>query len=166
MIDWILLALSNWPPELVIVFLAALPITEMRASIPLALTAFDLSAERAVFFSILGNVLPIPPLLLFLPRVISWVELRVPPLNRLMQRYFSYLRRRHDRVQAVGGVALGLVTLLPLPGAGVWTGCLLSVLFRLSPRVSVIALVSGVFVEALIVTLIMTGVLGTLSWIL
>lgn len=166
MTEWILSLLGGLSPELATTLMAALPITEMRASIPVALTVFDLPVERAIFFSILGNLLPIPFLLWLLPPVIALIERKIPPINRLMQRYFAYLKRRHERVQAVGGIALGLVTLLPLPGAGVWTGCLLAVLFRLSLRVSVAALVAGVFVEALIVTLITNGTLGVLSWIL
>lgn len=151
---------------MVTMLLAALPVTEMRMAIPVAITAFDLPVARAVFFSIVGNLLPIPFLFWLLPPCIAFVERRVKPLDRLMQRYFAYLKRKHDRVQTVGGIALAAVTLLPLPGAGVWTGCLIAILFRLSPRVSVTALVVGVLVEAVIVTLITTGTLGALSWIL
>lgn len=155
-----------FPPEISTVALAALPVTEMRASIPIALTALNLPLWSAVFFSIVGNLLPIPILLAFLPSIIGYVERSIPPVNRVMQRYFAYVKRRHARVQTVGGIALAAVTLLPLPGAGVWTGCLLAVLFRLSPRVSVAALVAGVLVEAVLVTLITTGTLGALAWIL
>jgi uncharacterized membrane protein len=166
MTEWIVTLVRAFPPELATVILAAVPVTEMRASIPLALTAFGLPAWRAVAFSIVGNLLPIPVLLCGLPPAIGFVERRVPAFDKLMRRYFAYLKRRHDRVQAVGGVALGAVTLLPLPGAGVWTGCLLAVLFRLSWKVSALALAVGVLVEAAIVTLITTGTLGALSWIL
>lgn len=164
--EFILSLLQGLSPELATTLLAAIPMTEMRASIPVAITVFHLSVARAVSFSVLGNLLPIPVLFWLLPPCIAFVERHIPPLNRLMQRYFAYLRRKHDRVQTVGGIALAAVTLLPLPGAGVWTGCVIAVLFRLSPRVSVGALVVGVLIEAVIVTLITTGTLGALSWIL
>lgn len=164
--DYVLSLVQGLSPELATVLLAALPVTEMRASIPVAISVLHLPVQNAIFFSVIGNLLPIPILFLALPPCIAFVERHVKPLDRLMQRYFAYLRRKHDRVQAVGGIALAAVTLLPLPGAGVWTGCLIAVLFRLSPRISVAALVVGVLVEAVIVTLITTGTLGALSWLL
>ncbi len=157
---------SGLSPELATTLLAAVPVTEMRASIPFAITALHLPVARAVFFSIVGNLLPVPFLFWLLPPFIAFVERHVPPLNRLMGRYFDYLRRKHDRVQTVGGIALAAVTLLPLPGAGVWTGCLVAILFRLSPRVWIPAITVGVLIEAVIVTLITTGTLSALSWIL
>lgn len=153
-------------PELATMLLGALPMTEMRASIPVAITVFHLSAIRAAMFSAIGNLLPIPFVFWALPAIVLFLERRLPSLHALVQRYFAFVRRKHDRAQAVGGFALVLIALLPLPGAGIWTGCVVAVLFGLPIRSSIAALVFGVVVEAVVLTLVTTGTLGALSWIL
>jgi uncharacterized membrane protein len=162
----IIQAVSSLPPEVATLLLSAMPVTEMRVSLPLALTVFHLSFPTAITVSVLGNILPIPFLLWLLPPFIRLVEQRIPVLKRWMDRYFDYLKRKHARVDVVGGVALGFVTLLPLPGAGVWTGCLLAVLFGLRPRASVPALVGGVIIEAVIISLIVQGSLQALRFLI
>lgn len=164
--EWLVHAVQSFPPELATVLLAALPVTEMRASIPLAMTAFGMPALPAVLYSVLGNLLPIPFLLCLLPVFVAFAERHIPPLHRLMERYFAHVKKRHGGVDVMGGVALGLVAVLPLPGAGIWTGCVLAVLFRIPPRVSVPALVGGAIFESVIIFLITTGTLGALRWLL
>lgn len=157
---------SMFPPEVATVLLAALPVTEMRVSLPLAITVFHLPVVTAVVTSVVGNILPIPFLLWLLPPLIRFAQAHMSWLKRLMDRYFSYLKRKHARVDVVGGVALGFVTLLPLPGAGVWTGCLLAVLFGLRARASVPALVGGIFIEAVLITLIVQGSLQAFRFLI
>ena len=165
-------ALTAWaqslPPEIAVMLLSALPVTEMRAALPLALTVFHMHPLSAAAFCLVGNLLPIPILLFLLPRLIRWLQQSGPaPVKRWVDRYFAYLKRKNaDKFEKVGAAALGAVTLLPLPGAGVWTGCLLAVLFQIRPRYSVPALVSGAVVEVVIILLIVQGTLGALSFLL
>lgn len=166
MISSILAAVSALPPELATFILAALPIAEMRASLPVAITIFHLSDVSAVTWSLLGNLFPIPFLLAGLPYVIKGLE-RISFLRPLLKRYFAYLSSKHsDSFQKIGASSLGLITLLPLPGAGIWMGCLLAVLFDIKPRYSVPALVAGTVVEVVILFLIVKGVLGAWSVLL
>jgi len=163
-------ALIAWalglPPEIATMLLSALPVTEMRVGLPVALTVFQLPAASAIFFALLGNLLPIPFLLILLPIAIRASE-RVPGVKKLTRRYFDYLKRKHtDQFEKVGAAALGAVAVLPLPGAGIWTGCILAVLFQIRPRYSVPSLVVGAAFEALIIFLITEGTLGALSFLL
>ncbi len=154
--------------ELIVMLLSALPVTEMRAALPLALTTFQLAPATAIFWCVLGNILPIIFLLPVLPKLISWMQHSGPKsIQRLITRYLAYLKSKHTQsFEKIGAASLGAVTLLPLPGAGVWTGCVLAVLFQIRMRYSIPALVLGVFVEAVIIFLIVEGTLGALSWIL
>jgi len=159
---------TGMPPELAVFLLSALPVTEMRASLPLAITVFHLPPVTATVICLLGNLLPIPILLTLLPAAIRALHRWGPAwVQRLITRYFDYLKRKHaDRFEKVGAAALGAVTLLPLPGAGVWTGCLLAVLFQIRPRFSVPALVAGAVAEAVVILLIVQGTLAGLSFLL
>lgn len=159
-------AIAQLPPELATFILAALPIAEMRASIPLALTVFHLSDVSAVFWSLFGNLFPVPFLIFGLPYVIRLLQ-KIPWVRPYLERYFAYLSSKHsDNFQKLGASSLGLVTLLPLPGAGIWMGCLLAAIFDLKPRYSVPALVAGTVVEAIILFLIVKGALGAWSFLL
>jgi len=165
-------ALIAWvqglPPEVATMLLSAMPVTEMRVGLPVALTVFHLPVATAIFFALLGNLLPIPILLTLLPGMIRWLERSGPaPIKRLINRYFDYLKRKHtDQFEKVGAAALGAVAVLPLPGAGIWTGCILAVLFQIRPRYSVPSLVIGAVFEAFIIFLITEGTLGALSFLL
>lgn len=154
--------------ELTVMLLSALPVTEMRVSLPLALTTFQLAPATAIFWCILGNSLPIFFLLPVLPKLMKWLQHSGPKsIQRWMEKYLKYLQSKHtESFEKIGAASLGAVTLLPLPGAGVWTGCVLAVLFQIRMRYSIPALLLGVVFEAVIIFLIVEGTLSAFRWLL
>ena len=139
-------------PELLIVIVSALPVVELRLSIPLA---FFLHIPLAYAFplAIIGNLLPIPFLLLFwdfIARLLS----KIPPLARILNWIFERSRRRGGIVEKYGYMGLMLLVAIPLPGTGAWTGSIVVFLFGLPFKKSLIFITLGVLIAGVIVSAI------------
>ncbi|AEA47483.1 COG2426 family protein [Archaeoglobus veneficus] len=138
-----------------IIFLAAMPVSELRGAIPLALYRGYPPLE-AYAIAVAGNLIPVPILLLllhhirtiafkwkFTARALSWVEKRTLKRRGLIDRY--------------GYFGLTLFVAIPMPVTGAWTGALLATLLNLSPGKALVFISAGVLVAGVIVTLTTIG---------
>ncbi len=159
--------LSGIPAELAVVLLAMLPIGELRGALPVALTVYDMSIVEAVFYSILGNILPVYFLLVFLEKGSVWLSRR----SDLARRFFEWLFERtrmklEEKVDKYGVWALALFVAVPLPVTGAWTGTVAAFVFGLSRKKAMAAILAGLFISAAIVTLITLGVAASIkTWL-
>lgn len=150
--------LQGLPPEGVVAIIAAMPLTELRASIPLAMTVFHMNAWQAFFYSILGNVVPVAFLFLCFPWVVRFAENNIPFLHHILEKHFSHLEEKHRiNYQKYGMIFLIVFVAIPFPGFGVWTGIPLSILFRMKYRYSVPAVCLGLLVLGCVVLFITEG---------
>jgi uncharacterized membrane protein len=154
----ILIITEIFPEWLMVLLAAALPISEVRGAIPLAIGVYGYAPQNAFLLSVFGNLLPIIPLLLFLGPVSDY-------LRRFAygERFFSWLfaRTRRKYIQDhenFGLTALATFVAIPLPMTGAWTGCAIAFLlgFRFWPAVAAIA--AGVIAAGIIVTAAVMGV--------
>jgi uncharacterized membrane protein len=169
MIDVLLSFLSGLAarsPEAATAVLAALPVTELRLSIPLGMQVFGLSLSRAFIFSLLGNAVPVllllraAPLFLFFRRHCSWFE-------RWYTKTILHFEAKHRAsYQRYGSLFLFVFTAIPLPGSGVWSACLLAIIFDVKWRHALAAILAGMVMAGVIVSLIMSGFLKGLSFLL
>ena len=148
-----------FPPELVTVLVAAMPVSELRGSIPLALGVFHFSVEKAFFLSIIGNLIPIIPLLLFLESVSKWLSMRFNWAEKFFSWLFARTRRRSKLVEKYGAVGLIFFVAIPLPVTGAWTGCVAAFLFGIRRRWAAFSIANGVLIAGVIVTLVSLGVI-------
>ena len=139
--------------ELFTVIVAALPVSELRGAIPLAVLSFKIPLAKALLLSVLGNLIPVIPLLLFLQPVSE--KLRH---FRLWSKFFDYLfertRRKASLVEKYEALGLALFVAVPLPITGAWTGCIAASLFKIRFRYAFLAISIGVLIAAIIVSMI------------
>lgn len=146
--------------EIFTVFLmAASPILECRGSIPYGiLTGID---PGTVFVaSFLGNILPVPFLLLFLNRFERWVMGMGEGnwLKLIYVRYVEGLRRRSkSTIDRFGFLGLTIFVAVPLPLTGAWTASLLSYLLGMDLKRSLGAIIIGALGACTIVMALMLG---------
>ncbi len=140
------------PAELITLFIAALPISEIRGAIPAAV-AMHLSLPKAFFWACLGNLLPIVPLLLWLDAVSSWLSRRFPFWRRFFEWLFSRTEAKAAIIKRYETIGLALFVAVPLPLTGAWTGCVAAFLFRIPFRLAFLAIAAGVIGAGLIVSL-------------
>lgn len=136
--------LSFLPTELIVVVISAVPIIELRGGIPFAFMA-GLSFPEALFYSILGNLLPVIPILILF-RPLSSFLMRFS----LYKSFFDWLYKRtmtkSKNVEKYGALGLILFTAVPLPTTGAWTAGLLAILFFIPFRAAFIAIFTGVLI--------------------
>ena len=109
-----------------VIGIAASPIFELRGAIPYAYSQ-DFPWYFAFLFGVIGNLLPVPFILLFLNAIIP-VLCKVHFLDRLIQWFFTRTRRRGKIVERYERIGLALFVAIPLPITGAWTGSILAVL--------------------------------------
>ncbi len=153
--------LSSLPKEIVTIIISTLPIIELRGAIPWALAqppiGGGLPVATAVFFSIIGNFIPVIPLLLFFDKIYKWLY-PYPVFNRFFEWLFARTRRKGKLIEKYEFWGLVIFIGIPLPVTGAWTGTLAAYIFGLKFWKSVIAAIFGLLMSATIVTLISLGI--------
>lgn len=143
--------LQNIPSEIKTLIIGMLPIAELRVSIPLALLKFKLPIWEAFLFSIIGNILPVIPILLFLEKI-SLILKKYKFFDRLLTWFFEHIRKKSSLVEKYETIGLMLFVAIPLPGTGAWTGAIVAFLFGLKFWHAFFAILFGVLIAGIIVT--------------
>ena len=135
---------------------AMVPVIELRGAIPVGIAA-GLPPAVACAAAILGNLLPVPFIMLLARRVFSWLQ-----DTRLFGPKIEWLERRaHLKGRIVRKYRLlGLVVLvaIPLPGTGAWTGALVASLLDIRLRNALPAILLGLVIAGVLITLLTLGV--------
>jgi len=145
----------NWLEVLVV---SAMPFSELRGGIPLAIY-LGLPPVEAFLLAVLGNLLPIPFLLVFLDRI-DRIVIRWEPLASIYIKVVERIERKRRIVERYGYLGLLMFVAIPLPMTGAWSGSLLAFLLRLNKTKSLIFISIGVLIAGI---LVLSASLGILS---
>ncbi|MCK5577530.1 MAG: small multi-drug export protein, partial [Dehalococcoidales bacterium] len=136
--------------ELVVFLIATLPIVELRGAIPVAINVLDMPWYSAFVLAFLGNLLPVPFILLFLEAVTKVLN-RLAFFKRLLDWLFERTRRRGRILERYKRIGLVLFVAIPLPVTGAWTGSLMAVLFGMPFKYTFLSIAIGVAIAGAIV---------------
>ena len=155
-LDW----LKGLPKDYVVMIVGALPISELRGAIPLALS-WGMPMGKAFLLSVLGNIsFIIPALFLFEP-----VSNRLRKF-RIWARFFDWVfertKKKGDVIQKYEALGLAIFVAIPLPMTGAWSGVIAASLFKIRFRYAFMAITAGVIGAGLIVASLCA--LGIMSW--
>jgi len=134
---------------------SAAPVAELRGGLPLAIS-YGFSPAAAFFIAVIGNLLPVLPLLLGL----GWGERqlrRFTPLERPLDWVFTRTRRKGRLISRYGAIGLIILVAIPLPATGAWTGAIAAFLFGIPPRRAFPLIVVGVLIAGVVVLLASLG---------
>ncbi len=145
--------------ELIVLIIAALPVLELRGAIPVAINILGLPWYYALSLALIGNLLPVPFILLFFKAITRGLA-RVDVFRRMLDWLFEHTRRRGRIVERYKRIGLVLFVAIPLPVTGAWTGSLVASLLGLPFKHAFLAILVGVFVAGIIVTC-----LSLLGWV-
>lgn len=141
------------------VLVSMLPVVELRGGIPYGI-AVGLPMYLAVTASVIGNMLPVPFLILFTRRVFEWLRRNIPKLDGFIGRLEARADSKKDIVLKYKFWGLLILVAIPLPGTGAWTGALVAAVLNLRIKKSLPAIFGGVLVAAAIVTLVTLGIIS------
>ncbi len=137
--------------EFIVLILSAAPISELRGAIPLAIVKFGFSWYYAFFLAIIGNMLPVPLILLFMESVTKWLS-RIPVMKKFFDWLFEKTRNKSGQIQKYGILGLVLFVGIPLPVTGAWTGSIAAVLLGISFKRAFFSIFAGVIIAGIIMT--------------
>ena len=145
-------------PEMITIILGAMPVSELRGAIPLALGKFHFTAGKAFSLAVLGNFLPIVPLLLFLDYFSKWC-MRFSWGNKFFTWWFNRTRKHSAKIEKYESLGLILFVAIPLPVTGAWSGCAAAYLLGIKFRHAFFSIMLGVLIAGIVVTLASLGII-------
>jgi len=142
--------------EIIILLTSMLPFTELRATIPLALTFYNMPVWSAFVFSVLGNLIPVIFIILILDLLVNkFLIHKIYIFNRFFSWLFEKTRQRHSqKFDRWKNFALIVLVAIPLPFTGAWTGALAAFVFGIPIKKSFPLIALGVVIAGIIVTAI------------
>ena len=146
--------------EVIIFIISLMPILELRGGL-LAASLLNVEYITAALICVLGNVLPIPFVLLFLRYVLDILS-KWNITKKIVNWLEKKVESKRDQIDKYGYFGLILFVGIPLPGTGAWTGSLLAVMLGLSRKKSFICILIGVLLAAIIMSILSYGILGNL----
>jgi len=145
------------PAELVTFIVSLFPILECRGGIIVG-RLLGLPLVTTIIASVIGNILPIPFILLFIKKIFQWLKptkLFGPIVTKLEDKAM----KKSSALEKGEFIGLLLFVGIPLPGTGAWTGSLIAALLGIDIKKASIAILIGIAMATTIVSLIMYGIL-------
>jgi len=139
-----------------------LPITELRATIPLALIVYEMPIWSAFLLAILGNLIPVILIIWFLNLLINkFLIHQIYIFNRFFSWLFERTQRKYSKkFERWRDLALVVLVAIPLPFTGAWTGALAAFVFGIPIKRAFPLIALGVLIAGIIVTTITLGVIN------
>ena len=142
---------------LYILGISMVPVIELRGAIPVGLR-LGMPFWTVFLTALIGNLLPVPILILFTRQVFEWLRKKSPLLERFVSRMERKAEAKRELVDRYKFLGLFILVAIPLPGTGAWTGSLVSAVFGIDLRHALPAITLGVLTAGIIVSVISYGV--------
>lgn len=127
------------------------PVVELRGGIPFGV-ALGLSHWAALLASVIGNILPLPFIVVYIRRIFQWLRRHFPTLDRLLDWLEAKAHLKGRKVTKYKYLGLMIFVGIPLPGTGGWTGALVAAFLDMPLRRAIPALALGVLIAGFLVT--------------
>ena len=161
LVEWFTVTLSDYiSREMVIFLISMMPILELRGGL-LAASLLDVRILTAIPICVIGNIIPIPFILLFIKKILQWmkkVKLFAPIALWLEKKSMG----KRDQINKYEFWGLVLFVGIPLPGTGAWTGSLIASLLDVDIRKASLACLLGIAIATVIMSFVSYGLLGAI----
>lgn len=151
MADAIIAYFSQTNDVLATFLMSLLPIIELRGSIIFA-AAQNVPWYIAYIVSVIGNVLPIPFIILFLRPILNYLK-KTKHLAKAANWLQERSMKKADKILKYEILGLFLFVAIPLPGTGAWTGAVIASLLDMRIIKAFPTIVLGVMAAGIIMVL-------------
>ena len=149
---------SSLPDWLHVFLISAIPVIELRGAIPYGILLLGMPYWSALIFGILGSIVPAPFIIYLGEFIINKLE---QSKHGVFEKIGKKIRARSigksARIKQYSYWGLILFIGIPLPGTGVWTGCIIAALLKLDPIKSILCALAGTTLAGIIVTALVEG---------
>lgn len=146
--------------EAVVFVISMIPILELRGGLLVA-KMIGVPLLTAIPLCIVGNIIPIPFILLFIKQIFKWLK-RVPFFEKIITKLENRAMGKSDSIKRYEFWGLALFVGIPLPGTGAWTGSLIAALLDIDFKKAIIAELVGIALATVIMSIVSYGLLGLL----
>ena len=145
-----------WGKIITTFFISMVPVIELRGAIPYA-TGMGLSPWIAIPVAMIGNLVPIPFIIIFIKRIFAWMRSVSPKLNKVVDKMEAKAEKNKAKVLKYAFWGLALFVAIPLPGTGAWTGALVAAMLDMPLKKAFPSVVIGVLGAGFLVAFISYG---------
>ncbi len=139
-----------------ILILAAIPIIEQKAAIPIGVIA-GLPVWEVYILTLIGAIIPSPFIVWFIEHIFKFLR-RYPIMDKIITKIEDKTQGKSESIQKYKLLGLIMFVAIPLPGTGVWTGSLAAVLLGLEKKSAVMAVFIGAAICGLLILAFTSGV--------
>lgn len=141
----------------ILTFLVAMaPVVELRGAIPIGM-GLGLTLGQAFILSFIGNLVPVPFIILFVRKLFIWLREKWPRLNRVVSRMENKALAQEELIKKYEAWGLFIFVAIPLPGTGAWTGALIAAMFNMRLKKAFPAIALGVLAAGIIISIVSYG---------
>lgn len=141
------------------IFVSMVPIIELRGAIPIGV-GLGLDLVPTILLCIIGNMIPVPFIIIFIRRIFEWMRKMSPKLNSIVVKMEEKAYSKKDIIDKYKVFGLYVLVAIPLPGTGAWTGSLVAAIFDIRLKYAFPAIFGGVATAGLIIGLLTGGVVA------
>lgn len=146
------------PSELVVFIISLFPVLELRGGL-VAASILEIEWWRAFAICFLGNMIPIPFILLFIRKIFDFMK-RWKPFKKIVDWLEKKADKHSGKIEKYRLWGLFILVAIPLPGTGAWTGALVAALMDIRIKNALPCIAAGVLVAGIIVGFISYGIAG------
>ena len=144
--------------EVVVFIISMIPILELRGGLIVS-SLLQVPITTAIPLCIIGNIIPIPFILLFIKQVFKWMK-KIKIFRGLIDKLENRAMSKSDNIKKYEFWGLVLFVGIPLPGTGAWTGSLIAALLGVKFKKAFPAVILGIFMATVIMWFISYVLLG------
>ena len=143
--------------EILVFIISLMPILELRGGL-IAAALLGLKALPSYIISIIGNILPIPFILLLINKILDWMRnSKISFFNKIANWLFNKVEKNKGKIEKYGYLGVILFVGIPLPGTGAWTGSLIASVLGLDRKKTFGCVLIGVLIASIIMMIISFG---------
>ena len=161
LVTWFMEALNGRISREMIVFVISMvPILELRGGL-LAARVLEINIVRAIWFCVVGNIIPVPFILLLITPVFNWLK-KTRIFRPMVEKLETRAMGKSEQIEKYQFWGLVLFVGIPLPGTGAWTGSLIASLLGVKFKKAFPAVLLGIVMATVIMSVVSYGLLGAL----
>ncbi len=145
-----------WGKILMTLVVSMVPIIELRGAIPIAV-GNGLDWRIAIPLAIIGNLIPVPFIIVFIKRIFAFLRKKSGWLNRFVTKIENRAEKKMGTVQKYAFWGLFIFVAIPLPGTGAWTGALIAAMLDMRLKKAFPSIALGVLTAGIIVAFVSYG---------
>ena len=144
--------------EILVFIISLMPILELRGGI-IAARLLGLSALPGYLISIIGNVIPVPFILLLITKILAWMKnSKISFFNKIANWLDEKVEKHKGQIEKYGYWGVVIFVGIPLPGTGAWTGSLIASVLNMDKKKTFFAVLVGIAIASIIMMTLSYGI--------